>query len=399
MDYYQFTLDDLELQKKIGIQAGRTAFIDEYGSFGFDFSSPDTSKYYVLCAVVVDDENIDVLHKVMSEVKQQNGFANAELKSSKIGSNYPRRNRILVQLLSIDFRVVLFVADKQAFVKDSPLTDYKKTFIKYLHKRLYNLLYHVYPKLKIIEDEIGTSEFQESFRRYVRNNRPQYNLLNEYDFDYVDSRDELLVQLADMVGGSIGHTLTDITAPNYLEMLKGKILAVEYFPNRNGPYWGTTNPEDCKYNKDIYTLAVKCATDYIAKFEKAEDDEHRVQVAFLRYLLFQVNEVSPTQYISSNQILSAVREYTAHRVTKNYLFRRIIAPLRDEGIIIASCSRGYKIPISVDDITTYLNQTHTIVSPMLHRVEVCRNLILQSTAGNLDILNDAAFVRYKRYFN
>ena len=74
MDYYQFTLDDLELQKEIGIQAGRTAFIDEYGSFGFDFSSPDTSKYYVLCAVVVDDENIDVLHRVMSEVKQQNGF-------------------------------------------------------------------------------------------------------------------------------------------------------------------------------------------------------------------------------------------------------------------------------------------------------------------------------------
>ena len=224
-------------------------------------------------------------------------------------------------------------------------------------------------------------------------------MLNEYDFDYVDSRDELLVQLADVVGGSIGHILTDIAAPNYLEMLKGKILAVEYFPNKNEPYWGTTNPKDCKYNKDIYTLAIKCATDYIAKFEKAEDDEHRVRVAFLRYLLFQVNEVSPTQYISSNQILSAVREYTAQRITKNYLFRRIIAPLRDEGIIIASCSRGYKIPISVDDITTYLNQTHTIVSPMLHRVEVCRNLILQSTAGNLDILNDAAFARYKRYFD
>ena len=28
MDYYQFTLDDLKLQKEIGIQAGRTAFKD-----------------------------------------------------------------------------------------------------------------------------------------------------------------------------------------------------------------------------------------------------------------------------------------------------------------------------------------------------------------------------------
>ena len=145
-------------------------------------------------------------------------------------------------------------------------------------------------------------------------------------------------------------------------------------------------------------MSVKCASDFITKYEKATDDEHRVQVALLRYLLFQVNEISPTQYISSNQILATVREYTTRRLTKNYLFRRIIAPLRDEGVIIASCSKGYKIPISVDDITTYLNQTHTIISPMLHRIEVCRNLILQNTVGKLDVLDDVAFVRYKKYF-
>ena len=69
MDYYQFTLDDLKLQKEIGIQAGRTAFIDEYGSFGFDFSSPDTSKYYVLCAVVVDDENRSEERRVGKECR------------------------------------------------------------------------------------------------------------------------------------------------------------------------------------------------------------------------------------------------------------------------------------------------------------------------------------------
>ena len=97
----------------------------------------------------------------------------------------------------------------------------------------------------------------------------------------------------------------------------------------------------------------------------------------MRYLLFQVKNVDPTHYISSNQLIAAIREYTDHRITKNYLCRRIIAPLRDERVIIASCAHGYKIPISVDDITTYLNQTHTI---MLHRVEVRRKLVLQNTS-------------------
>lgn len=399
MSYYQLSMEDIENQKILQAVSDRTAYIDEYGSFGFDFSSTGASKYYILCAVIVENKDIDKLHSAVAEVKKNNGFDKAELKSSKIGNDYKRRNRILSQLLMINFRVILFIADKQAFIQGSPLTEYKKSFIKFLHQRLYNLLYHVYPKLKIIEDEIGTTEFQASFRKYVQNNRPQMNLLNEYDFDYVDSKDELLVQLADMVGGSIGHSLTDNSAPDYLEMLKGKIIAREDFPNKMEPYWGTTNPSDYKYNKDVFTLAVKCASDFITKHENENTDERRAQVAFLQYLLFQVKNVSPTHYISSNQLVAVIREYLNHRITKNFLFRRVIAPLRDDGIIIASCSHGYKIPISVKDITTYLNQTHTIVSPMLHRVEVCRNLVLENTYGNFDILDDPAFIRYKKYFD
>ena len=181
------SIEDIENQKILQAMSDRTAYIDEYGSFGFDFSSTGASKYYILCAVIVENKDIDKLHSAVAEVKKSNGFERAELKSSKIGSDYKRRSRILSQLLMIDFRVVLFIADKQAFIQGSPLTNYKESFIKFLHQRLYNLLYHVYPKLKIIEDEIGTTEFQASFRKYVQNNRPQMNLLNEYDFDYQSS--------------------------------------------------------------------------------------------------------------------------------------------------------------------------------------------------------------------
>lgn len=389
----------MERQEYIDAQPKRIAYIDECGSFGFDFTTDGASKFYILCAVVVEDAQLDNLHTSFNEIKQNNGFAKTEMKSSKIGSDNKRRTKIISQLMPIEFRVVLLIADKQKFMAESPLTEYKKTFIKFLHQRLYDRLYHVYPKLKIIEDETGTTEFQESFKKYVSERQPQFNLLNEYDFDYCDSKDEILVQLADLIGGSVNRFLIDQTAPNYLEMLRGKILLVDEFPSKHEPYWGTTKPEDCKFDKDIYALSLKCASDFIDKNEKSDLDEKRAQVAFLRYLLFQAQNVNPTRYIYSNQIISVLREYTDQKVSRNFLYRKVIAPLRDEGVIIASSSHGYKIPISVEDIKTYLNSTHTIVSPMLHRIGICRALIQQQTNNKMDILDDPAFVKYKKYFD
>ena len=310
-----------------------------------------------------------------------------------------KRIRILSQLTPIDFRVVLLIANKQEFASGSPLKEYKKSFIKFLHQRLYDRLYHVYPKLRIIEDEIGTTEFQASFKKYVAERRPRSNLLTEYDFGYCDSKDEILVQLADLIGGSVNHFLLDNTAPNCLEMLRGKILVVDEFPNKHDPYWGKVNPEYSNFDKDIYALSVKCASDFIDRNEASDLDEKIVQVAFLRYLLLQVQNINPTRYIYSNEILTKIKELTNQRISRNFLYRKVIAPLRDAGIIIASSSHGYKIPISVDDIKTYLNSTHSVVSPMLHRIGVCRALIKQQTNNRVDVLDDPAFFKYKKYFD
>ncbi len=396
----QITFEDIENQASIQSMPNRTAYIDESGNFGFDFSALGTSKYYILCAVIVENHELNNLHETVEKVKRNVGYPDSELKSSKIGNNYARRSHIISKFLDINFRVILLIADKQKFLENSPLTQYKDAFIKYLHQRLYDALYHVYPKLKIIQDEEGTTEFQNSFKHYVERKRPQINFLNEYDFDYCDSKDEVLVQLADVVGGSIYHSLNDDNSPPYREILKGKILFVDFFPNKREPYWGAISPDARKYDSRIYLLAEKCATDFIEKFKGHESNERRAQVAFLRYLLFEVKSINPTHYVSSKQLLSAIGEYIGHtKERKNFLYRSVVARLRDEGVIIASCAHGYKIPVSAEDITTYLNQTHTIVYPMLHRIEICRNLIAQETMGEFDILEDAAFLKYKKFFD
>ncbi|MVB11614.1 hypothetical protein CAFE_23350 [Caprobacter fermentans] len=393
----QLSFDDFKREQSLLLLPSRTAYIDECGNFGFDFNNGG-SKYYILCAVVAKNSDIDELHTAVSVVKQNNGFGQTEMKSSAIGNNYRRRSKIIAELLPIVFRVILFVADKQAFISESPLTSYRQSFIKFLHQRLYNVLYNAYPKLRIVEDQIGTSEFQESFKKYVREHRPE-NLFNEYDFDYTDSKDSLLVQLADIVGGTISKVYIDDHAPNYLEMLKGKIICIENFPNKTMPYFASAISENTQYDKSIFEIAVQCVNSFIAKYEHDESLEKKLQIALLRYLLFQVYNVDANNYISSHQLLSILEEYANKRIRPNYLYRRIIAPLRDAGVILASCTHGYKIPISVEDIITYLNQTHTVVSPMLHRIEICRNLIRQKTDNAFDVLDNPAFLKYKNFFD
>ena len=396
---YQLSFEDMQHLEEAKKLPGRTAFIDECGSFGFDFSAEGNSRYYIVCAVCVPDSKVDELEAAVEHVRLHN-FGNAdEMKSSIIGANYKRRNKIIAELLPLEYRIVVLIADKQAFASGSPLATYKKSFIKFLHQKLYNALYHVYPKLEIVEDATGSSEFQTGFRKYVEENRPGSNLFGEYDFDYVDSKDSILVQLADIMGGTISKCFTDPVAPNYLEMLGNKIILMDRFPNSSAPYFGVASPEDIQYSQDVYNLSAKCARDFITKHEDEDETEKRLQVAFLRYLLFQVHNVDATKYVHSGQLASVLSEYAGERIRPNYIYRRVVAQLRDAGVIIASCAQGYKIPTSIDDIMTYLNQTNTVVGPMLNRMDICRKLLLQQTDGKLDVLDNYPFVQYKKFFD
>lgn len=53
MANYQLSFEDLEKEKLIRNEPTRYAFVDEFGGFGFDFSKANTSKYFILCSVIV----------------------------------------------------------------------------------------------------------------------------------------------------------------------------------------------------------------------------------------------------------------------------------------------------------------------------------------------------------
>lgn len=393
---YQLSFEDIERSNSLALQPGRTAFIDECGNFGFDFEKEGTSLYYVVCAVIVKNDQIGQLETAVNELCRKY-FGNGEMKSSSIGKDHNRRAKICTELLKLDFSLIILIADKQAFFRDSPLTNYKDSFIKFLHQKLYDEMYAVYPKLKIVEDEYGSSEFQSGYRDYVCAHRPQLNLLNEYDFDYINSKHSPIVQIADVVAGSVMQHLLDNNALDVLRIFQSRIRGVVNFPSTYPPCFAGTGTDN-SFDENIYALADHCAMHYIDSHKGTDDEDTRMRVLFLRHLLFVVRNINSNKYVSSGEIIKVLSDLSDRKVRRDYLYRKIIAPLRDAGVIIASCSHGYKIPTCINDIYSYINQTNGIVAPMLNRVEKCRELILKQTDGALDIFDDPALKKYKRYF-
>ena len=97
---YQMTLDDLQYAELIATQSGRSAYIDESGGFGFDFTKEGASAYYVVCSVVVDDKDIPAIEQKVLEMRNTM-FGGKEMKSSSIGTDHRRRAKVLT---AKDFR-------------------------------------------------------------------------------------------------------------------------------------------------------------------------------------------------------------------------------------------------------------------------------------------------------
>jgi hypothetical protein len=396
MDGGQLTFDDIERINSLASQPGRTAFIGECGNFGFDFEAHGTSSHYIICAVIVKNEDVHKMEQQVEEIRKSN-FGTGDISSSLIDGNHAKRGKILSELLQMNFSLIILIADKHRFVQDSPLSNYKSSFVKFLHQKLYESMYSVYPKLKIVEETDGASEFQEGYRKYIEEHRPSFDLLDEYDFDYTDSWKSNIIQMAGFIAGSVLQHIIDPASRDVLRMFQGSLRDVITFPRQPAAFTSGTHAES-SFDDQIYFLADQRAAHFIETHKDSEEDEVRLRILFLRHLLFVARNINKTTFIHSSEITRHLSESSMKRVSQNYLYRKIIAPLRDADVLISSSTHGYKIPTSVKDIYTYINQTSGIVNPMLNRIEKCRKLISKQTDGALDILNDPALTKYKRYF-
>lgn len=366
----------------------QVAWVDEYGDSNLDTSIASVSGCFILTAVVLDAGAVDAV-RVQVEAVRKRHFQNGEMKSSGVGKNDKRREKVLADLATVPFRFYALVVDKAAIKSDGGLA-YRHSFVKFLHWKVYGALYRAFPHLSIVADEYGTKEFMEGFAAYVRKRHIPTLFYQSAAFEHGNSKGEPLLQLADFLSGSLAR-LFDVkkktSRPEGLVTLLGqRAISVESWPLDFFGRGDERAPGEGEQDYLIRSYALRTASEFAEKHEDAKDEWLRRQVVAAKHLLFQFTMLDDAAYVQTGK-LEAVLAEAGLPVDERLLRANVIGPLRDAGVLVASSpSGGYKIPRGHDELYQYVRMSAGMIGPMLHRIRTAREAVLRVTKGSTDLL-------------
>ncbi|MFR1841975.1 MAG: DUF3800 domain-containing protein [Oscillospiraceae bacterium] len=243
----------------------------------------------------------------------------------------------------------------------------------------------------------------QSFIDYVKKNEEIPNLFNESDFMFENSHNDVLIQLADFISGSLAYSYDDNKkskdVPDYIKLLKNKISCIKLYPKTFDNYIFDNSAIVEEYDVDIAKLCHKQAALFLEEYKNSNDEEIKAQYIVLDYLLFRFMNNDTRGYIPTKELKNQLL-YTGMRNISTSTFRlKVICKLRDKGVIIASSPKGYKIPSKISELYDFINHGVSIVVPMLERLRKCRNLVKLSTANELDLFDKKEYDHIRKYFD
>lgn len=376
------------------------AFTDEYGAFGWDLTNPSVATHFIISAIIIKESEIEMVRNGAEEIRLKY-FQTGEMKSSKIGSNHKRRKRILADLIKLPFSVFSVVVDKRKLT-DMQGLQYKKSFYKFLNNIVHSELRRAFDKLTVVADEIGGNEYMKSFSKYVDGKSDLPTLFEKPKFYFQNSTNDVLLQIADLISGTLAYEF-DIhkkdTTLQYKKILDKKLIRIELYPKTYENYTVDNSAQAEDYNKDIAEICFKQAVLFLEKYKDNDDQDVKAQVITLQYLLFRFMNNSHRKYIPTKELKNQLNYAGIGDISTQSFRTRIIAKMRDKGVIIASSSKGYKISTKETELYDFINHGTSIIIPMLERLKKCRDLIKLGTANELDLFDNTEYSSLKKYFD
>lgn len=380
------------------------AFTDEYGAFGWDIDNPSVSTHFIITAIIVKESALNE-YTEKAEALRKKHFQTGEIKSQKVGSNHYRRKQIIDDLVDIPFSFFSVCIDKKKCLENMSMKglQYKQVFYKFMNNIVHRELRRAFPKITIVADEIGTSDYMQSFCEYVSKHQDMPNLFGDASFSFQNSTQDVRIQIADFISGTLAyvfdyHKKAD-DAPNYLKILQSKIINIEFYPKTYDTYVLENSAIAEGYDEDIAKLCFSQAVKFVEHNADADDPERKAQVIVLQYMLFRFMNNDTRGYIYTGELKSRLNNSEMSGISDSTFRLRIIGKLRDQGVIIASSQKGYKIPSKQSELYDFINHDAKIVLPMLSRLKKCRDLIKLGTANELDLLDHTEYEQLKAFFD
>lgn len=375
------------------------AFLSEWGDDALDFSKrraevPTT--HFIITSVILAKQDIPFAKRVIEAVRARH-FPGGVLDSELTANNHEKRKEILEDLDEAPFKIFSVIVDKRQLIGEG--LRYKGSFYKFLHSLADRELFRLLPNLDLVSGPIGDGTFMKGFVHYVGQNHIS-NLFNESTFGFVGIENEGLAQAAGYIAGTLARcydqTVITDQRGEFIELLRRKLLSVQFFPDTFNTGTAPTLAAGTDFDGTLATLSTNLASDFLHRKSLSPVPQVKDQVSCLGYLLFHFRHINPTRYITSFELMEHIRARTGKKGTLHYFQTKVIAQLRDAGVLIASSPRGYKLPASEADLYDFVSHSNTIISPMLSRIKRFRDQVHIATGGELDMLAQEQFALIRK---
>ncbi len=176
-------------------------FIDDSGDAGFKLDKGST-EFFIISLVIFDDNlEAEKIAVAIKELRRELKFSDqAEFKFFK--SRKDVRVKFLQTVNQFKFKIRSLVIDKK-LIKSDNLKNNKNSFYSYVIKTALQYSNNSILNAKIRIDGSGDKVFRKNFLSYLRRQLNSKDRCIMANCKLVDSKKDVLIQLADMVAGSV----------------------------------------------------------------------------------------------------------------------------------------------------------------------------------------------------
>lgn len=365
--------------------------MDESGNSDLDTSKSGSSGFFVVCAILVAELDLEVAYERAEGLRKLH-FQAGEIKSSNLKpKDANRRVRILNDLAELPLKLYFSVVEKSRIHKDGGLR-FKTSFIKHVNGLLYARLFSNCRNLQMTVDEHGGLEFQQSLKRYVEDRYVDDLFGDEHAFQTKSSKDDVLLQVADFFAGSVAQIYEGKAAEDVVRVYKGILrnltLGLLEWPPRFQPLLPPPLDDSGYADYQVHQEALRQASRFIERVGKHPDEDERLQLSILHFLKFQ-SEFVTKDYVPTTEIITHLGDKGFGELSDQKIRSSGVAKLRDADVIITSSAKGYKIPQTRADINEFLERASGVIVPLLDRVKKARAVYRLSSRGEYDIVTAA----------
>ncbi|HSW88418.1 MAG TPA: DUF3800 domain-containing protein [Candidatus Saccharimonadales bacterium] len=198
-------------------------FIDDSGDAGFKLDKGSTLFFVIVCVIFDDDLEALKVKVAIKECRRKLRFPDTvEFKFFKSSDEV---RKVFLQIVNpFRFRVRAIVIDKSK-IRSDELKNNKNSFYSYVIKMVLQHSNDTILNAKIRIDGSGDRAFKKSFLTYLRKQLNSRQKIVMKNCKLIDSKSDELIQVADMIAGSIrrSYDKSKTETTNYKKIIKKHI--------------------------------------------------------------------------------------------------------------------------------------------------------------------------------